>query len=199
MIADSASAPSDLIALARERSCNAASRWTETCRQLAIDDIVALYERLRASAPRRHSRGKRYFSPQSRSGITRSGSYSNREEEHLAIALWQHSLTGNGLQVHGLGSDLRIVDYQTPLKARQTDSRIGKIDLLGLIGDRLAVVELKAGAGSDSPLRALLEGYSKGSYESSLSSSSSNSRWARGRFFGMRFLRTSSPPPCSRE
>ena len=154
MIADSASAPSDLIALARERSCNAASCWTETCRQLAIDDIVALYEQLRASAPRRHSRGKRYFSPQSRSGITRSGSYSNREEEHLAIALWQHSLTGNGLQVHGLGSDLRIVDYQTPLKARQTDSRIGKIDLLGLIGGRLAVVDRKAGAGSDCPLCA---------------------------------------------
>ena len=64
--------------------------------------------------------------------------------------------------MQGLSSGLKIIDYQTPLKARQADSRIGKIDLLGLVGDRLTVIELKAGGGSDSPLRALLEGLAYG-------------------------------------
>ena len=157
MTAEIASTPRDLIALARERPCNAASLWTETCRQLIVVDISALYEQLRTNAPRRHSRGKQYLSPKTRVGTTSSGSHSNREEEHLAIALW-HRSQGKRWQVQGLSSGLKIIDYQTPLKARQADSRIGKIDLLGLVGDRLTVIELKAGGGSDSPLRALLEG-----------------------------------------
>ena len=57
---------------------------------------------------------------------------------------------------------LEILDYQTPLKARQGDEGVGKVDLFGLIdGCRLTVIELKvrpatSGYG-DTPLRAYLE------------------------------------------
>ena len=56
-------------------------------------------------------------------------------------------------------SKIRMIDYQTPLKARRGD-RTGKIDGAGLLPDKsLCLMELKApkkGYG-DSPLRALLE------------------------------------------
>ncbi len=57
---------------------------------------------------------------------------------------------------------LEILDYQTPLKARQGDEGVGIIDLFGLIdGCRSTVIELKvrpatSGYG-DTPLRAYLE------------------------------------------
>ena len=62
------------------------------------------------------------------------------------------------------GRSLEILDYQTPLKARQDKSGVGKVDLFGVIGGNLpGVIELKvAGSGnklSDTPLRALLEGF----------------------------------------
>jgi len=61
------------------------------------------------------------------------------------------------------GETLEIIDYQTPLKAQQSDKGVGKVDLFGIINNRrLAVIELKVlptttGRG-DSPLRAYLEG-----------------------------------------
>jgi hypothetical protein len=60
------------------------------------------------------------------------------------------------------GETLEILDYQTPLKARQSDKGVGKVDLFGLIdGCRSTVIELKvrpttSGYG-DTPLRAYLE------------------------------------------
>ena len=57
------------------------------------------------------------------------------------------------------GSQLRVVDYQTPLKARRED-RTGKIDGAGLLTDgSLCLMELKSpkNGNGDSPFRALLE------------------------------------------
>lgn len=61
------------------------------------------------------------------------------------------------------GRSLSIIDYQTPLKARQTDKGVGKIDLFGVIDKTIpTVMELKIhgqdGSKADTPLRALLEG-----------------------------------------
>ena len=59
------------------------------------------------------------------------------------------------------GGHHRFLDYQVPLKAKQADCGIGKIDLLGVTDrGRLIVVELKyprSGRG-DSPQHALMEG-----------------------------------------
>jgi hypothetical protein len=84
---------------------------------------------------------------------------SNRKEEHLAIALF--NLGRRWPQPGGGWSGL--LDYQVPLKSRQADARIGKIDLLGFTDQgRLVIIELKVdgpGRGrSDSPIAALMEG-----------------------------------------
>ncbi|ORU94863.1 MAG: hypothetical protein A6F70_10125 [Cycloclasticus sp. symbiont of Bathymodiolus heckerae] len=61
------------------------------------------------------------------------------------------------------GRVLEFIDYQMPLKAKQGDKGIGKVDLFGVIDHKVpAVIELKIdsanGGQADSPLRALLEG-----------------------------------------
>ncbi len=148
-----------LIALANRLEFNRASKLVDGCRGLSVEEVAAAYERQRATAPHRHLHGKKYLSQHTRDGITSSGTSSNREEEHLAVALWHASRAAAGLDIgHPTGERLVLVDYQTPLKARRADTGVGKIDLLGLIGNRLAVVELKRGSGRDTPLRALLEG-----------------------------------------
>ncbi len=78
-------------------------------------------------------------------------------EEHLAIALCNDSAD---LPIQD-SDGLRLLDYQVPLKARQSDTGIGKVDILALTSSgRVAVVELKVTTSTskgDTPLRALLE------------------------------------------
>ncbi|MCY4030836.1 MAG: hypothetical protein OXF05_01820 [Hyphomicrobiales bacterium] len=122
-----------------------------------IEDLRREYISLRENAPSRTLRGKRYFV--GHDGIPSSRGYTNRREEHSAIALvnlqqdWEHPL----------GGSFRFLDYQVPLKARQSDGGIGKIDIVGVNSKgRLILVELKveskhSGRG-DSPFSALLQG-----------------------------------------
>jgi Predicted nuclease of the RecB family len=121
-----------------------------------ITTLAAEYHGLRGSAPQRALRGKAYFV--GHTGTTPGGGTSNRREEHLARALCD---SGSRWPWPG-GGWLRPLDYQVPLKARQNDAGIGKIDLLGVTdAGRFVVVELKVdGAGghrSDSPPAALME------------------------------------------
>ena len=121
-----------------------------------ITTLAAEYHGVRGSAPQRALRGKAYFV--GHTGSTPGGGTSNRREEHLARALCDH---GSRWSWPG-GGWIRPLDYQVPLKARQNDAGIGKIDLLGVTDvGRFVVVELKVdGAGgrrSDSPLAALME------------------------------------------
>ena len=100
--------------------------------------------------------GKRYFV--GHTGVTSSSGATNRLEEHLAVALANEKR----LEIAGERT-IRILDYQVPLKAAQSDKGIGKIDLMGCGPDgRLEVIELKvgrsAGTMGETPLRALLEG-----------------------------------------
>lgn len=119
--------------------------------------LCAEYGALRARAPRRSLVGKKYFV--GHSGVPSASGRSNRLEEHCAIALfnldrrWPRS--GGGW--------FRLLDYQVPLKARQSDAGIGKIDLVGVTDQgRLMIVELKvknhSGGRSDAPPAALMEG-----------------------------------------
>jgi hypothetical protein len=100
--------------------------------------------------------GKRYFV--GHTGFPSGSSNSTSREEHLAIALW------NAEQTFMLpdGQTLELLDYQFPLKARQSDKGVGKVDLISVLGGiQPGVIELKIhtfGAGqSDTPLRAFLE------------------------------------------
>ena len=114
-----------------------------------------MYEALRGTAPHRHARGKKYFV--GHSGVPSTVGTSPRLEEHLAIALCNDS---PALPL-GDSDRLRLLDYQVPLKARRSDARIGKVDIVALTASGcVAVVELKVTTNKskgDTPLRALLE------------------------------------------
>lgn len=131
--------------------------FAEFVAALDLDKLCAEYEHDRRISPRRSERSKKYFVA-GHDGIPASGDSTTRIEEHLALALFGHCDAGGRL-VCPSGDNFRVIAYQVPLKARQTD-QIGKIDLLGLLGDgRVCVIELKSPKGfGDSPLRALFEG-----------------------------------------
>lgn len=123
-----------------------------------VERLADLYENLVRAAPRRHGRDKLYL--QGRTGKTSSGRSSNRREEHLAMAL-RNASRGGAMFVLPDGRPLAIIDYQMPLKARQGDRGVGKVDLFAVVDGRLpCVIELKVTrkSGPDTPLRALLEG-----------------------------------------
>jgi hypothetical protein len=132
---------------------NRAAGFSNHIDELSPVDLAAEFGIDLNGAPRRGSRGKNYFGAQ-RNGFPQSDGGSNRREEHLMIALF---CAGSLLRPDG--SHVQVIDYQTPLKAKQSD-RIGKLDGLALLPDGgLCLMELKApkdGRG-DSPLRALLE------------------------------------------
>ena len=106
--------------------------FAEYVAALDVDELCAEYEHDRRVAPRRSARSKKYFVA-GHDGIPASGESTNRFEEHLALALFRHCDAG-GRFVCPSDNNLRVVVYQVPLKARKTD-QIGKIDLLGLLGD----------------------------------------------------------------
>lgn len=97
--------------------------------------------------------------------ITRENSYNTpshngdfdintpREEEKIAMEMFQQSMNGTDYEFIG-----KIIDYQTPLKNKQSDVA-GKIDLLSYDGNCLRVLELKKPDSDESMLRCVLEGY----------------------------------------
>ena len=115
------------------------------------DDLCAEYEARIQSAPDRAARDKAYFV-----GHNGKRHRSNRREEHLAIALC--NLKERWPRPDG--GWLRLLDYQFPLYARESD-RLRKIDLVGVTNQgRFTVIELKVERGNNSatPLGALMQG-----------------------------------------
>lgn len=151
----------DLIGLRRCPAVNRIRDFAEVAGALAanVDRLARLYEKLVRGAPHRHDCGERYLHDR-RNGVTSGGGPSNRSEEHLAIALRNASRDGTVFVLPD-GRSLEFRDYQTPLKARRGDRRVGKVDLFAVVEERLpCVIELKVArrSGSDTPLQALLEG-----------------------------------------
>ena len=144
-----------LIDLATSPEVNRKRTFGDVAAAMDVADLAEMYEALMGSAPRRHTRDKRYFV--GHSGVPSTVGMSNRKEEHLAIALCN---SGDTIAL-GTTDTLTLLDYQVPLKARQTDSGIGKVDLVGATGTGgIAVIELKvttATSRGDTPLRALIE------------------------------------------
>jgi hypothetical protein len=75
----------------------------------------------------------------------------NRREELLA-----KKLKDQGSLALPCGGELRLLDYQLPLKAVRRD-KIGKVDLIGVAQGRLALVELKTEDSVENPRVGLLE------------------------------------------
>ena len=150
-----------LIDLHKDPAVNRITEFAAFASTLASDVgvLVHYYENLVRVASRRHKHGKRYL--HGRTGITSSGASSDRREEHLAVALYNASRGGAAFALPDQRR-LEIIDYQMPLRARQGDRGVGKVDLFAIVdGKQPCVVELKV-AGKrtfgDTPLRALLEG-----------------------------------------
>ena len=148
----------NLVSLYGDPEVNRISGFAEFANSLDVDALCAAYHDLISNAPKRHLIGKQYFQF-GHDGFPSGKSSSNRREEHLALALFnsktEFEIPGN--------QSLKIIDYQTPLKSRQSDQGIGKVDLFGVIDKSVpTVIELKImgvkGRTADTPLRALLEG-----------------------------------------
>ena len=136
------------------------ANWPATGLALAIDNIersmlAKEYEEARRSAPRRHSRGKRYFVDGHDGRLTGAGP-SGRFEEHLAMAIWRYR---EMRWPRPGGGWFQVLDYQFPLK--DAGNARDAVDLLGVTdGGRLIVAELKVaplnGRGA-SPADALMQ------------------------------------------
>lgn len=131
---------------------------TSDIAQIDRDDLCDEYRALVQCAPQRSDRNKAYFV--GHNGQLSTTGVSNRHEEHLAIALWNLK----GFWPRPGGGQFALLDYQFPLKARQGDKGIGKIDLLGLTDrGQLMVIELKVKPPGDNnrgetPAAALMQG-----------------------------------------
>ena len=134
-------------------------KWTTTALAKAIsevdgDALSREYEKLRRCAPRRSC----YFV--GHDGNLSIAARSNGSEEHLAIALWNLKECWPRLD----SSWFRLLDYQFPLRAWQTDKSVGEVDLLGVTEQgQLMVIELKVmpkeeNNRGDSPAAALMQG-----------------------------------------
>ena len=134
-------------------------KWPTTALAKAIsevdgDALSREYEELRRCAPRRSC----YFV--GHDGNLSTAARSNRFEEHLAIALWNLNKCWPRLD----DGRFRLLDYQFPLYAQQSDKGIGEVDLLSVTKQgRLMVIELKVKSKGknnrrDSPAAALMQG-----------------------------------------
>jgi hypothetical protein len=149
-----------LIELYGNSEVNSVSKFAGIAEILDPSGLVRKYKELNEVAPKRHDTGKEYFVGHDL--FVGSSSNSNRKEEHLAGALFNNCREGKIFSLPE-GEKLNIIDYQFPLKARQGDKGIGKVDLIGVIDEETpCVIELKvdqdSGTKPDTPLRALLEG-----------------------------------------
>ena len=151
-----------LIELYNSRPVNQISNFSDFAENSSLHSkLVRYYNELRNGAPNRTQRSKEYF-VEGHNGIPNSGDYSNRSEEHLALALFNGSRNGKEFKLMD-GRKFEFLDYQFPLKARQGDKGISKVDLFCAIDSKVpAIVELKvsgkSGSLGDTPLRAILEG-----------------------------------------
>lgn len=135
-----------------------ARKLDEAIAAIDVDRLYGEYVSLYENAPNRFLCKKKYF-VDGHDGIPSSKDDSNQREKHSAIALvnlqrdWKHPLGGN----------FRFLDYEVPLKAQKSDSKIGEIDIVGVNSEgRLIITELKLegknGNRGDKPPKALLQG-----------------------------------------
>jgi hypothetical protein len=154
-VADKVPTSKALIDLAHSPVINRKKALGEVAASLDADQLLTMYEELVGSAPQRHSREKKHFV--GHTGVPSTTGVSTRTEDHLAIALCDLDDTAQ----LSTTERLTLLDYQVPMKARQTDAGVGKVDIVAATASgRIAVVELKVTTNTstgDTPLRALIE------------------------------------------
>jgi hypothetical protein len=140
-----------------ERDVRGLSLFADACDRLNGRELAEAYRSEGVDAPRRWDVGKLYLTA-TRTGTPGTGGFTNRNEEHLAIAIFNaHRPPTDGVRLPD-SRKLQILDYQMPLKARQTDAAVGKVDLLGRLSTGEAcIIELKAAGSRDTPLKAMIE------------------------------------------
>ena len=120
-------------------------------------DLHDEYKKLFKNAPHRSDNMKYFCCHDGKLSLSKK---SNRYEEHLAIALWNLKRWWPRPD----GWRFRLLDYQVPLKAQQSNKGIGKVDLLGITDQgRLMVIELKVKPNEEknrgeTPVKALMQG-----------------------------------------
>lgn len=129
----------------RGKTSDTGEYYTEVVAKFVLDNIDAFKTGIPMIA-----REKSYIS------LKRNGEFrtdSNRIEEITAMKMFNKSRQGQEYGFIG-----KIIDYQTPLKAKRGDVA-GKIDLLSYNGDILRILELKKPDSVETMLRCVLEGY----------------------------------------
>ena len=127
-------------------------RLGENIARIDIDELVAAYRASVETAPHRHDRDKRYLVD----GHDGRGGASERSREKVAAK----AIFNDRSLVDALG--LQVIDYEVPLRSRQSDAGIGEIDLLGLetAMGRPWLIELKVVGNNETPLEALIQALS---------------------------------------
>ena len=126
-------------------------------------ELAAAFAAEREAAPRLEPDGGSL--PGARDGTLPGGRRKPRDEELLAVALWNAAREREKPYPIARGGSLQILDYGVPLESGRERLGIGPVDLLGVReDDRLAVVELRyvppppaRGSASETPLRTLVD------------------------------------------
>lgn len=130
--------------------------YTRDCKQLFdceyISEVISqnIDEWFLRDAIKAVKRKQGYF-PDTHSGENRF-STSNREEEKIAMFYWKNQEVGDEIGT--------ILDYQTPLKGKRTDS-VGKVDLISYDANDKSILflELKKPESKETLLRCLVESF----------------------------------------
>lgn len=164
--------PHPLIARANDKDVKQVGGFATAAANIDVDELCGWYKDEIDAAPLRTANGgKRYLvnhtgmQKREHFGDRSESRGEGRKEEHLATALFNdYGHASQGLIIDEI-TNMRVLDYQLPLKAKSGDALIGKVDLLALTSeDQLMVVELKympvaaTVSKADTPLRAFLEG-----------------------------------------
>ncbi len=148
-----------LLHLDKHPNVNNITTFMHEANRIDPDVLAAQYFLVRRLAPQRHKRDSKKLYLVDHKGSDKPPYPDPSSEKHLAFNLWKAARSGKLMELPS-GGVLEILDYETPLTARQSEG-VGEIDLFGLIDDRLmAVIELKIlrkGGDADTPLHAFLE------------------------------------------
>ena len=140
-----------LLTLGNAAQVNRRTGLADTIRSLSADSLVDAYKGTVAAAPKRHLSKAGFFVGHDGGG----GAANVNSEKVRAKAIFNSPLP----LVVG-SSQVRIVDYEVPLRSSLSDEGVGEIDLVGIDTDldRLWIIELKVFDNMDTPLKALLQG-----------------------------------------
>ena len=148
-----------LLNLGKHPEVNNITTFMHEANRIDPEVLAEEYSEVRDSAPQRHKRDPQKLYLVDHIGSDKPPYPDPSSEKQRAFNLWKDARSGKLMELPS-GEVLEILDYETPLTARQSEA-VGEIDLFGLIDDRLmAVIELKIlrqGGDADTPLHAFLE------------------------------------------